>query len=112
MGFCFDTGHANLVGINLERFIKTLDYRLKVLHIHDNDGVGDLHQIPFTFTRTRENISSTDWDGFLRGLQVIKFDKVLSFETAPALAAFPDPMKQDTLSFIARIGRYFAEKLC
>lgn len=111
LGFCFDTGHANLVGINFEEFISTLDYRLKVLHIHDNDGIGDLHQIPFTFTRSRENAVSTDWDGFVRGLKRIKFDKVLSFETAPVLTAFPDEMKQDSLAFIAKIGNYFAEKI-
>lgn len=111
LGFCFDTGHANLVGINFEEFISTLDGRLKVLHIHDNDGIGDLHQIPFTFTRSRENAVATDWDGFVRGLKRIKFDKVLSFETAPVLTAFPDEMKQDSLAFIAKIGNYFAEKI-
>lgn len=108
LGFCFDTGHANLVGIDCEDFITTLGHRLKVLHIHDNDGVQDLHQIPFTFTKTRENTASTDWDGFLKGLQNIKFDKVLSFETAPVLTAFPDGLKEETLKFIAKIGEYFA----
>ncbi len=108
LGFCFDTGHANLVGIDFEKFITTLGRRLKVLHIHDNDGIGDLHQIPFTFTRTRENTSSTDWDGFIRGLRNIGFDQVLSFETAPVLTAFPDGMKQEVLGFIADIGKYFS----
>lgn len=108
LGFCFDTGHANLVGIDFENFIVTLGDRLKVLHIHDNDGVGDLHQIPFTFTKSRENRASTDWTGFLNGLKKIGFDKVLSFETAPVLAAFPDVMKDEVLGFIAGIGRYFA----
>lgn len=112
LGFCFDTGHANLVGIDMEEFIVTLGERLKVLHIHDNDGIGDLHQIPFTFTRNRENKPSSDWEGFLRGLKKIKYDKVLSFETAPVLSAFPEVMKQDTLSFIARIGEYFIGELC
>lgn len=109
LGFCFDTGHANIVGIDFERFITTLGSRLKVLHIHDNDGVFDLHQIPFTFTKTRENLSSTDWDGFIKGLGKIHFDKVLSFETAPVLTAFPGPMKQDVLGFIANIGQYLAD---
>ena len=54
MGFCFDTGHANLVGIKFQEFIQTLGSRLKVLHVHDNDGMADLHQVPFTFTRSRE----------------------------------------------------------
>lgn len=111
LGFCFDTGHANLVGLDMEDFITTLGLRLKVLHIHDNDGIADLHQVPFTFTRTRENKASTDWDGFVRGLKNIHFDKVLSFETAPVLSSFPEEMKEDVLGFIAKIGRYFAGRM-
>lgn len=111
LGFCFDTGHANLVGIDMEDFIVTLGNRLKVLHIHDNDGVGDLHQIPFTFTRTRENSSTTDWEGFICGLRKIKFDGVLSFETAPVLRSFPEKLKKEVLHFIADIGKYFAGEI-
>lgn len=111
LGFCFDTGHANLVGLDFESFITALGNRLKVLHIHDNDGIGDLHQIPFTFTKTRENKPSTDWEGFIRGLRNIRFDRTLSFETAPVLTTFPETMKQDVLEFIARIGKYFAGEI-
>ncbi|MCM1038064.1 MAG: sugar phosphate isomerase/epimerase [Ruminococcus sp.] len=111
LGFCFDTGHANLIGLDFEKFIMTLGPRLKVLHIHDNDGMSDLHQIPFTFTKTRENKSSTDWEGFIRGLRKIGYDKVLSFETAPVLSAFPEVMKADVLGFIANIGNYFSGML-
>ena len=111
LGFCFDSGHANLVGLDLESFITHLGKRLKVLHIHDNDGRYDLHQIPFTFTRTRENTASTDWDGFIRGLKNIDFRGVLSFETAPVLSSFPAVMKQDVLSFIARIGEYMSGEI-
>lgn len=111
LGFCFDTGHANLVGLDMERFITGLGHRVKVLHIHDNDGVMDLHQIPFTFTKTRENKASTDWDGFVRGLKNIRYDRVLNFETAPVLSAFPEEMKQDALAFIAKVGEYFSGEI-
>lgn len=111
LGFCFDTGHANLVGIDFEDFITTLGHRLKVLHIHDNDGVGDLHQIPFTFTKTRENTTSTDWTGFISGLRKIDYNGVLSFETAPVLSAFPEEMKEEALAFIAKNGKYFAKQI-
>ena len=111
LGFCFDTGHANLVGLDFEEFLTTLGHRLKVLHIHDNDGISDLHQIPFTFTKNRENRPSTDWEGFLRGLKNIRFQGTLSFETAPVLTTFPEAMKGDVLSFIARMGNYFATQL-
>lgn len=111
LGFCFDTGHGNLVGLDVEAFLSQLGHRLKVLHIHDNDGVGDLHQLPFTFTKTRENRASTDWDGFIRGLRRIGFDKVLSFETAPVLTAFPEKMKGETLKFIGKLGTWMAEEI-
>lgn len=111
LGFCLDTGHANLVGLDFEHVITTLDYRLKVLHIHDNDGAADLHQIPYTFTKNRENRPSTDWDGLVRGLGRIHFNRVLSFETAPALTTFPEEMKTDVLEFIYKIGSYLAEQI-
>ncbi len=111
LGFCFDTGHANVIGLDFEAFITSLGPRLKVLHIHDNDGVRDLHQIPFTFTRTRENTASTDWDGFIRGLKDIRFNGVLNFETGPCLNAFPPELHEDVLRLIANIGVHFARQL-
>ncbi len=111
LGFCFDTGHANLVGLDFWDFIRILGCRLKVLHIHDNDGTADLHQIPFTFTRTRENTASTDWDGLIKGLREVGFDQVLSFETAPVLTAFPEEMKGQVLRLIAETGNYFRKKI-
>lgn len=111
LGFCFDTGHANLCNIDFEDFLIKLGKRVKVLHVHDNDCELDLHQIPFTFTKTRDNTSSTDWESFINGLKKINFDGVLSFETAPVLTAFPDELKLDTLKFINKIGRYFERRI-
>lgn len=111
LGFCFDTGYANLSGIDSEDFLTTLGSRMKVLHIHDNDGIRNLHQIPFTFSGDCENVSPADWDGFIRGLRKIQFDKVLSFETASALSVFPRKMKQDVLRFVAQIGSYFVGEI-
>ncbi len=111
LGFCFDTGHGNLIHLDFEEFITTLGSRLKVLHIHDNDGWRDLHQIPFAFTKTRENKSATDWEGFVRGVKKIEYKGVLNFETGPALTAFPDELKREVLAFIAKIGTYFVGQI-
>lgn len=111
LGFCFDVGHANIVGIDFESFLEQLGDRLKVLHIHDNDGAHDLHQIPFTFTKTRENNPSTDWEGFISGLIKAGFDGVFSFETAPVLKSFPEELKVNALGMIADIGRYFEKRI-
>ncbi len=111
LGFCYDTGHGNLVGLDPYRFITILGKRLKVLHMHENDGLADLHQLPFTFTRTRENTSVLDWDGVMRGLKETGYEGVLSFETAPVLDCFPEGLKGDVLSLIARIGHHFSDIL-
>jgi sugar phosphate isomerase/epimerase len=42
LSFCFDSGHARLGYDRLDAYAPLFD-RLDVLHLHDNDGVGDLH---------------------------------------------------------------------
>jgi len=45
---CFDIGHANLTSINPEAFFKEHKSSIKVLHLHENDGVSDKHMMPET----------------------------------------------------------------
>ena len=104
-GFCYDVGHATLLGRNHRRSLVQLGKRLKALHIHDNDGRNDLHMQPFAYTRGRQYV--TDWDGFLQGLRDVGFDGVLSFETYHALVYLPQALKPVMLSYIAGVGRYF-----
>ena len=59
------------------------------------------------FAKTRENKSSTNWEGFINGLRAIKYGGVLNFETAPVLTSFPTEIKADVLGFINRIGKYY-----
>lgn len=111
IGFCFDVGHANLVGIDIYDFLTRLGHRLKVLHVHDNDGISDLHQIPYTFTKSAQHESSVDWNAFLSALHDIGFEGVINFEASPVVSAFPDEMKRDVLEFLAKIGRYFVDSI-
>ena len=111
LGFCFDIGHGNLVHLDFDYFLHTLGNRIKVLHLHDNDGVQDLHQVPFTFTKTRDNTSSTNWPAFIQAMRDIGFNGVLSFETAPVLDSFPPELKGEALAFIAKIGKYLSDEI-
>ena len=47
---CLDIGHAELRGLKTSavEMIKTLGSRIQALHIHDNDKIRDMHQIPFS----------------------------------------------------------------
>jgi len=43
---CLDVGHASIVREPLRRYSEILGSRVRVLHIHDNDGLRDLHLPP------------------------------------------------------------------
>ena len=73
---CFDTGHAHILGENLGNSIRMIGHdRLKILHIHDNNGVSDDHLHPYDGT--------IDWSDVAEGLFDIGYDGILSLECAP-----------------------------
>lgn len=45
IGFCFDTGHANL-NEGVEEAFETMKDRIRSTHVHDNDGHRDSHLFP------------------------------------------------------------------
>lgn len=108
-GFCLDVGHANVSGRNLRREIKMLGDRLTILHIHDNDGQGDQHLIPYTQKQYRVN--TTDWEGFLAGLRDIGYKGTLNFETFAGLYEVPQELFPSFLRLIADIGKYFKKRI-
>lgn len=101
-GFCLDTGHALLASKDIRQFMNDLGDRLTCFHVHDNDGVYDLHRQPYT--------GKMDWDRFILGLKDIHFDKTMSFETFNAWRSVPRELGPAMLQYIAKIGRMFAEK--
>jgi sugar phosphate isomerase/epimerase len=46
LGFCYDAGHRNCKEPNSD-ILKMFGDRLIAVHLHDNDGSGDQHRIPF-----------------------------------------------------------------
>ena len=46
LGLTLDVGHANMLGANaIEEFVSTLNDKILLIHIHDNDGKRDQHQV-------------------------------------------------------------------
>lgn len=107
--FCYDLGHANLLGKPIRESLQMLGKRLTTLHIHDNDGVLDLHRQPYAFSHYNGYI--TDWNGFVNGLKDIGYDGALSFETFNSIPYLPLKMRPVMLQFIAGTGKYFASEL-
>lgn len=103
--FCLDVGHLILLGLDPYRTIVTLGDRLAVLHLHDNDGVMDIHREPYCAGGV------TNWDNVLEGLRAIDYRGNLSFETLNALALLPPEVRPAMLHYIASVGRLWAARL-
>lgn len=71
---CLDIGHAEMMGDMASAYglIKSLDYRLQALHIHDNNRWHDSHQIPFSM-----DINFTD---VVRALKEINYGGYFTLE--------------------------------
>ena len=101
-GFCLDTGHSLLASKDIKQFMTDMGDRITCFHVHDNDGVNDLHQAPYT--------GKLDWDRFIEGLRAIRFNKTLSFETFNAVRTVDRELIPETLKYIAACGRMFDRK--
>jgi sugar phosphate isomerase/epimerase len=108
-GICLDTGHLQLTHREPAAYIKAVGKRLKIFHLHENDGVGDLHQMPFSFGNSPE--CGTDWDAFADALRDVGFDGTLSFETYPCMNSFPRGTEDEVLRTIHSIGEYLKDRI-
>lgn len=109
-GYCFDVGHANISSRNIRHELRTLGSRLTILHIHDNDGLWDLHLLPYTQHVNNYRLS-TDWNGFIEGLREIHYEGTLNFETFASLKHIPKELIPAMLRLAAEIGTYFKKKI-
>ncbi len=66
VGFCYDCGHEACHTPGVE-YLPVLGDRLFCIHLHDNDGVGDLHQVPFDgkldFDRICKQLKEVNYQG-------------------------------------------------
>lgn len=99
-GFCLDIGHAALLHRDQRKVINTLGERITVLHMHDNDGVGDQHLFPY------EGI--VDWDAVCAGLKDVGYSGTLSFETFNEMVSRENNFTPELLRLLAAIGRKFS----
>jgi sugar phosphate isomerase/epimerase len=84
VGLCYDSGHANGKPDAVSR-LEAMGDRLISLHLHDNDGTGDQHNIPFRGT--------VDWPGVIRAVAGSAYRKWISLEVAMRDPAMPDEVE-------------------
>ena len=63
-------------GANIADFIRKHAEYIPVFHIHDNNGIADLHLMPY--------YGVIDWEDFGKALREVGFSGSFSLETAPS----------------------------
>ena len=102
-GFCYDSGHAALLGKDQGKAIRALGHRLLALHLHDNDGVSDCHRFPY--------YGIVDWEAVLRALHDIGYGGAINFETSGEMDAHDPALIPKLLELLGETGRLFSEKM-
>ncbi|MBQ8374484.1 MAG: sugar phosphate isomerase/epimerase [Clostridia bacterium] len=101
---CLDTGHAKLTGTAPEKYILGMNAsNLGALHLHDNDGVDDLHALPMT--------GVLDWGAILAALKRIGYRGDLTFELPYYFGGFSAEELPDGLLIAGGVAKAFQEKL-
>ena len=99
LAICLDTGHLHLNNARGDTnqthgdFIRTAGDYLQALHIVDNNGLGDTHQMPFS-ART-----GVDWKDVMQGLRDIDYKGLFNLEILGERGGNP-AIKAAKLAFI------------
>jgi len=103
VGLCYDSGHGNVSGDGLDE-AEALRDRLISIHLHDNDGTGDQHNLLFTGT--------VDWERLARILATSAYRKCVSLEVTLRNSGIEDEESflqkafETGMAFTEMIGKY------
>ncbi|CAG7622465.1 hypothetical protein PAESOLCIP111_02429 [Paenibacillus solanacearum] len=97
VGACWDTGHAHEQSLDQAR-IRELGSRLKATHINDNDGIRDLHLLPFSGT--------IQWNAVMEALRDIRYAGDFTYEAHSSIRVLPDGLRDAGLRYAAELGNY------
>jgi len=78
LGMCYDSGHGNHVKSNGtgKEMLRRFGHRLMALHLHDNDGSGDQHRLPFD--------GNIDWPSLMRQIEALGYKGPTTLEMGGA----------------------------
>lgn len=98
---CLDTGHVNVFGHDLGDAVRTAGKYLRTLHVHDNDGKADRHQLPY--------LGTANWSSFTAALAEAGFDGVMSLETAGTVSrTMPEAVRDAAERLTATVAKELA----
>lgn len=79
VGICLDVGHANIERLDIPQAVEACGDDLAATHIHENNGIYDLHMFPLSLRRTS---SGMDWRAIFKTVKRIGYRRPLIGECA------------------------------
>ena len=93
VGACLDTGHLNLTDERQADYIRWCGPRLKALHLAENDGTGDQHNMPYA------RGGSVPWEEIATALREIGYVGALNYEI-PGERACPLQVRRMKMDYL------------
>lgn len=106
VGACWDTGHARIMNLDQRAAIAALGRRLKVLHVQENDGLNDDHQLPFT-----NGPRGVDWSAVTAGLRAARYEGAFTYEVHNAFRAVPAALWDHLLRYSVEVARQLVARI-
>ncbi len=104
---CVDVGHGILTQDDPAEMIRICGDKLACLHVHDNDGISDLHTFPFSFRDKPYGVSwkpmYVDWNDVMKALDEVNYRGPFAFEM---YMPGPEGIQEAGYRYLAAIGRY------
>ncbi len=107
---CLDIGHALLTTGDPAGFIRKCKGHVDYLHVHDNDGVNDLHQIPALNGKSQGNFRMP-WDDVLSALREIGYSGPFDLEVFRFIDNFRTEELPLVMRLAAEVGKAMTAKL-
>lgn len=98
---CLDAGHAHVMRVNAAEMVLKLGSAIGCTHIHDNDGVSDLHQMPF--------FGTIGWEEVMAAFAQIGYSGNLSYESGVFAKNAPAELYPAAARYMADTGRHLIE---
>ena len=103
LGFCFDTGHANLAQVNQPAAIQQIGSRLKALHINDNRGEKDDHLLPY--------LGYVEWTPLLKSLADVNYQGDFTYEIHNFTGGMSPEIHQQGVEFSVLVARQMVSEI-
>ncbi len=97
-----DIGHASINGNGADH-LRKMGSRVTALHVHDNDGVHDNHNMPFN--------RGINWDEICAALKDIDYKGDLTYEAGFYVRQFPTELVPAAYKMMAETGKYLISKI-